>query len=297
MNRYFKVALSPVKTSFEAVSRLSPSFYWNRYMATTKSAGFTKLFLALSFDCDTAEDATVVIALDRRLRDMGLNPSYAVPGELLLKNSDIYEKLKDRGASFMNHGYKTHTYWDDEMARYTSCFFYDEISRKQVIEDIRLGHECLERFLGKVPSGFRAPHFGTFQRRSELRFLHSILHDLGYKYSSSTSPIYSLIHGPLFSDFGIREIPVSGVASRPWQIFDSWGFFYAPNRIWNATDYLTQAIKMSKIAKDMKLVGILNYYADPSHVWNQPNFFEALAILTKNAQAVGIDELACLPAL
>lgn len=291
MNRFVKAALNPSKSYYEATSRISPTFYWHRFLKRSRKAGLKKPYLCLSFDCDTKEDAAVVGELNAKLNTLGIRPAYAVPGELLEQNLDEYKSILKSGACFLNHGYKTHTVWNSEMQNYESIFFYDTLPRNTVREDIRLGHESLARFLGTPPRGFRAPHFGTFQRPGELRFLRQTLHELGYEYSSSTCPVHVLSYGPISHKGGIAEIPVTGIASRPWQIYDSWGFFSAPSRRLTAADYLTEAKRMVQMVKETKFVGILNYYADPSHVWNRAEFFEAFKSLMGVCEYVDLKDL------
>ena len=282
---------NPLKLSAQLLARIKPTFCWSHYNRLAHLAGFKKLFFILSFDCDTKEDSDNVLDLDRRLRDMNLKPSYAVPGKLLEKSEKIYGKLLERNAEFINHGFTEHTFWNTNKSRYESCFFYNKLNKERVRKDIKEGHTALQKVFGYTPEGFRAPHFGTFQKKKQLLFVHSVIKELGYKFSSSTLPYYGFRYGPLFRNFGLTEIPISGILSRPLDIYDSWGYYASPNRRFGPVDYRTEAEKMARFCKESKMIGILNYYADPSHVWNQPSFFMAINILKKVAEPTSFSEL------
>jgi hypothetical protein len=268
-----------------------PTLYWNRYRILAKKAEIKNLYLVISFDCDTPEDAEKALSVDRKLRKMGINAMYAVPGQILEENANIYLKLFRRGAEFLNHGYKQHTFWNKKKTRYESCFFYDHLSLTEVRKDIIKGHQTVKKVLGISPHGFRTPHFGTFQTKEQLSFLHRVLNEIGYVYSSSTVPYYAFKYGPVFKKFGLLEFPVTGTYSKPFQIQDSWSFFKAPDRTWKAEDYLTQANLLANFCINKKMTGILNYYADISHIWNQPTFFKTVKLWGDIAKSIQLGDI------
>lgn len=291
MNRYLNAFFHPVEATLSFISRQWPELLWRRYIRLARKAELHKLYFVLSFDCDLPEDAKVVLDLDQRLRDMGVKPCYAVPGTLLENEEKVYSRLFLRGAEFLNHGYQQHAVWNSSLGRSESCFFYHQLPLEQVRQDIEQGHRAFERVLGLRPLGFRSPHFGTFQSVNQLSFLHSVLKDMGYKYSSSTIPFHAFRYGPVFNRFGLLEFPVSGAFSRPLSIQDSWSFYAAPDRQWGPDDFLAQARSLAKFCQKENIVGILNYYADPSHVWDQPTFFDAVKIWKEVAEPVGLGTL------
>ncbi len=249
---------------------------WQRYGQRARRAGLDRLYFVLSFDCDTREDARVVERLDERLRRMGARPVYAVPGRLLEADEPVYRRLAARGAEFVNHGFAVHTFYDTRRKVYASCFFYHQQSREVVRRDIEQGHQVLASVLGTDPQGFRAPHFGTFRAPSQLRFVHQTLAALGYRFSSSTLPYQAFARAPLFTDYGLVEIPVSGMGDAPLAILDSWSCFAAPGRQRTAADYLHQAASAARRYQAVG-AGVLNYYVDPLHVHDQEAFFRAVA--------------------
>lgn len=246
--------------------------------------GLDGLRVVLSFDCDTDEDIDVVGGVHERLGALGVVPAYAVPGELLERGSDVYQSIAATGAEFLNHGFRQHCELDAATRTYVSSFFYDEIGTAAVEEDVRAGHDAVLRVLGQEPRGFRSPHFGTFQRPSQLRFLHRLLASLGYRYSSSTAPIRGLLRGPVLrTRAGVAELPVCGRRDQPRRVLDTWSFRFAPGRQVEAADYVVQVLELRDAYAGKGRPGVLNLYADPSQVADWPEFFALVGQLADHA--------------
>jgi len=220
---------------------------------------------------------------------LGIMPSYAVPGALLAEGAAVYRSIAASGAEFLNHGNRRHTYFDEGENRYRSCFFYDEQGLDVVEADIVGGDRAVRDILGCIPRGFRTPHFGSFQTTRNLSFLHAVLKRLGYLYSSSTSPFFSLRYGPIFKRFGLAEIPLSGGSSRALTIIDTWNCFADPARRLDAEDYRAETVGLARSLAGK--AGILNYYADPSHILNESAFFETMAQLARMAQPANFSQI------
>lgn len=276
MNKYLEALRHPLKTAVSVTKYKFPQRMWKRYNLLAQQSGLKNLYFVLSFDCDTMEDAEVVLNVDTKLRALGVNPVYAVPGELLAKTPDTYKELAVRGSEFMNHGHTEHTFWNMKNNRHESCFFYDQIPLEDVRQDILQGHESVTRIIGTAPTGYRAPHFGCFQSNSQLCFMHETLKELGYAYSSSTVPKHAFEKGPLFHFGPCAEFPVSGWWRNPTSIQDSWGYMGAPHATLGPEGYLAHAKETATQFSKRDYAGILNYYADPSHVHDKPEFFEAV---------------------
>lgn len=290
MSKIQTILADPLGFVYEQWGKWDPSFLFNRYQKLAKRSGFNELFFILSFDCDTVEDIKVVWDVHAQLLELGVLPVYAVPGELLKKGEKTYARIRDTGAEFINHGYTEHTYFDQSVAAYRSCFFYDQLSLDTVREDIIRGDHCLKEVLGISAQGFRVPHFGTFQKEAQLRFVHATLKTLGYHFSSSSMPRLGFRHGPIIDRFGILELPVGGRVSRPLEVFDTCGYFMAPDRDKTADDYGQEGIKIAnKFAR--KGVGLLNFYADPIHIHDSPVFFETVARLASIAKTTSYQKL------
>ena len=228
--------------------------------------------------------------MHERLARLGVQPVYAVPGELLNAGQKVYRQIAELGAEFINHGYRDHTYFDRSLGIYASCFFYDQLPLETVREDIVRGDQNLRSTLGIQPIGFRAPHFGTFQKPAQLRFQHKVLRELGYRFSTSTLPLYAYHFGPAFRQFGILELPVSGMGSMPLRVLDSWSCFAAPGRRFGAKDYVREGRLAGEHFKSMG-IGLLNFYVDPSHIHDREEFFETVALWAKIAKPLTYSQL------
>jgi hypothetical protein len=146
----------------------------------------------------------------------------------------------------------------------------------EVEADIRRGDEVVTSIIGSKPLGFRAPHFGHFQSQSQLSLQYRILKSLGYRYSTSTVPIFSFRHGPAWSTGGIIEIPLSGSFGTPANILDSWSYLYDPSSPNVSEEYGRLLMHTIDTLLSMEVVGLLNIYVDPSHVLNGRVFQDAL---------------------
>lgn len=246
--------------------------------------GFDRTVAVVSFDCDTTEDAAVVLDVDARMATLGIRPVYAVPGELLERAPDVYRQLVDRGSELLNHGHRQHCVFEPTTRSYESSYFYDQLSDDEVELDVRTGHERVIDVLGRPPTGFRVPHFGTLRDRRRRRRLHGLLAALGYRFSSSTMPVDGYLRGPVIPAGRVVELPVSGCPDAPRQVLDSWGFRFAPGRRWDEADYLVQVRKLIALHHGGARPGLLNLYADPSQVADWPTFFQAMALVAPLAR-------------
>jgi peptidoglycan/xylan/chitin deacetylase (PgdA/CDA1 family) len=275
----------PATLGVRVRARRSPEAVIRRQAELARALGFDRPFLVLSFDCDTADDAAVVTGVHRRLAELGVCPTYAVPGALLERAADVYAPLAETGAEFVNHGGAEHTYFDDRLGRHASSFFYDTLDPERVSRDIEDGHRICRDVLGKTPRGWRTPHFGTYSAPAQLRHLHQTLLALDYRFSSSTLPRVALRHGPLYRGFGLPELPVTGIPIAPLEILDTWGFFAAPDRTRTPVEYLEQAQLLARAIANAG-AGVINVYGDPLHIHDSPEFFAAVEAWTRVAEPI-----------
>lgn len=239
--------------------------------------GLDRVRAILSFDCDTVADIDVAPTVHRAVRDLGVTPVYAVPGELLARAPAMWSSLARDGSEFMNHGFALHCEIDDA-GNYVSFGFYDRMSPAQRRDDVVRGHHAVCDVLGGPPCGFRAPHFGTL-RRSHRTELYQLLREFGYRYSSSTMPMRGWLHGPVATTgAGIAELAVSGRPSAPNRVLDSWSFRFAPGRPANNDSYANEVIRLVEGHTAVK-AGLLNLYADPSQVVDWSPFFDAISAI------------------
>ena len=276
------LASSPEYTRRHLMSVASPKFYYNKHSRRSKIAGISQPSFVLSFDCDTVDDIAVVESVHSRIREMGIQPVYAVPGELLREGSAVYKEIMRDGSEFINHGGRRHTFFNTALQREESCFFYDQQSSADREEDVRLGHKLVLEVLGVEPTGFRTPHFGTFSKVEDLKWLHELLVKMEYRYSSSATPFWGDKCGPkyLSSAGQLIEFPISGGFGRPLTILDSWRAFGAPNRSMTPSDYFDEVKLLASHVSQLES-GLINIYADPLHIAKEPLFFEAMSELAK----------------
>lgn len=276
VHRVRTAAINPAGGVYRLRHRLDHDGLFERYAALCRRQGLERVWLVLSFDCDTDEDARVVESVHGRLMEIGVCPVYAVPGEVLRQSPDVYGRIAATGAQFINHGNRAHTYFDPRQGHNVSSFFFDSAEPAVVQRDIVAGDRALREILGVETDGFRAPHFGTFQRPRQLRWLHQVLRsELCYRFSTSTVPLWSFRYGAVFERFGLPEVPLTGGVEAPFNILDTWGFFAAPNRSRTAADFEREATLLAETFAGLG-VGVINVYGDPSHIHDRDEFFRAV---------------------
>lgn len=252
------------------------------YVAAAHRLGLERPCLFLSFDCDTDLDADAAEEVHDFLASLGIKATYAVPGAQLLKSPDPYRRLAQRGAEFMNHGGLPHAEWRED--HWVGITFYDSMMQGAVEADIRRGHEIVTEVIGRVPLGFRAPHFGCYQKPEQLARLHGTAANLGYQYCSTTIPSFGLTRGPAYETDGLLEFPCFGSARYPETILDSWTYLTDRKQYALGNEYLNLMIETVDFLAKNRVPAILTWYADPAHVVGQRPFYEAM----KHIAASGI---------
>jgi hypothetical protein len=269
------VKVPSFKTIRNTFFRIFPQAFWLPYSQKAQNLGFKDLTIILSFDCDTRDDAKASLTLYNWLSDRNIPATFAVPGFQLEENADIYTDIMNQGGQFMNHGGSPHTIWKEN--RYRSTTFYNKMPPSAVKEDIEKGHDTFIKVLGKNPKGFRAPHFGHFQKSQQLELIYQILHDLGgYRFTSTTVPAAARQKGPIFKKGDLYEIPVLGSYFWPLRIFDSWGYRRDTMSRQVKDDYASDLVTTLRTLTNASIPALLNYYADPSHVVNNQPYYQAL---------------------
>ncbi len=253
----------------------------DQYVALCRQCGIDRLYLLLTFDCDTDFDIAVVADLARDLKRRGIASGYAVPGSQLQKGGDVWASVAREGAEFLNHGGRAHAEFRDD--RYWPITFYEQLPADAVVADIELGDRITREVTGTAPEGFRAPHFGSFQSPEQLDLIYSTVRRLGYTYCSTTTPATALSHGPVVSGgHGIIELPTMGSYRNPTTLLDSWT--YLTNRVHYTLgdEYYELFAETIERMQALRLPGLLTYYADPSHVAGQRPFERVLDVLAQH---------------
>lgn len=249
----------------------------HRYAAFCRSAGVDRLYLLLTFDCDTDGDIHATPDLDRDLRDRGIRAGYAVPGAQLITGADVWRRVAAHGAEFLNHGGRAHAEFRE--GRYWPSTFYDQLSAADVVSDIQDGHRTVCEVIGIPPEGFRAPHFGSFQLPEQLDLIYSTLKPLGYHYCSTTTPAMALTRGPVVDMGGMTELPTMGSYRYPTTLLDSWTYLSDRTNYVLSDEYCELFSETVQRMTDEGIPGILTYYADPSHVMGQKPFERVLDVI------------------
>ena len=252
------------------------------YATLCRASGVDRLYLVLTFDCDTDGDIDAIGELDHDLRRRGIAAGYAVPGAQLEKGGPVWRRVADHGAEFLNHGGRAHAEFRD--GRYWPVTFYEKLSPADVVADIQLGDRLVREIVGRAPEGFRAPHFGSFQQPAQLQLIYSTVRDLGYRYCSTTTPATALRKGPVVdAGGGIVELPTMGSYRNPITLLDSWTYLTDRTHYTLGDEYYELFADTVARMTERGLPGLLTYYADPSHVMGQRPFERALDVIAQFA--------------
>ena len=257
-----------------------PFLFWHKI---SKLKFYPKKYFTISFDCDSYYDAKSAINIINNLNKYNLNFKFilAVPVENIIENYEIYCKLKNfNNVSFINHGYKKHTYKDINSKIYRSSYFYDKIPLKIMQNDIINAHNYLKKFLNKEVLGFRAPHFGTCN--PVLNDIYSLIGDLGYKFSSSTTPVTIYNYNWYKKNNDIYEFPVVGSLNKPCNCLDTYNYIC---KFGNADKFYSDLENVSNTN-----LTLLNFYIDPSHV-DVDKFTHTILKIAKERVSVTYQEL------
>ena len=249
------------------------------YGELARAAGFERLYLFLSFDCDTDLDIAVVERLHAYLASLGICATYAVPGSQLEKGAQTYRRVAAAGGEFMNHGGRPHAEW--QIDQWVGTTFYDQMDADAVVADINNGHAIVADVIGQAPAGFRAPHFGCYQNAEQLARLHHTAAALDYRYCSTTIPRYGLERGPAYASAGLLEFPCSGSAAYPATLLDSWTYLEDRRHYRLGAEYYTLVAATLASYRRLAIPGVLTWYADPCHVFDQPPFHQAMELLSR----------------
>jgi peptidoglycan/xylan/chitin deacetylase (PgdA/CDA1 family) len=263
------------------------------YGAISRASGVDRLYLFLSFDCDTDLDIPASDEVHEFLSSLGIKMTMAVPGTQLRNGAAVYGNLATKGIEFMNHGFLPHTKW--EGGQYVSTTFYHQMPDADVAADIRNGHEAVMSITGRAPNGFRAPHFGLYQEPRQLALVHSTARELGYRYCSTTIPAVGHRHGPAFDAGGVIELPTFGSVRAPTTILDSWTYLTDRRDYALGDDYAELVIETVDTMLAEEIPGLLSWYGDPCHVVGQEPFLRAMRhIAAKGVPSLSGSEAAAM---
>ncbi len=208
---------------------------------------------AISFDVDFQEDVFALEGLLNHLEAHSIKASFALVGRWVDKYPREHKTLVESGHEIVNH---TLTHPDNEELDPDRHFHL--LPPDVLAEQIRGGHDLIEKHLGIRPRGFRAPHFG----HQHTVAVYPVLRELGYTYSSSTlaprSPSWGWPH-PVGG--GLWELPVTVCPRHPFSSFDTWHFIRKQPSRHKAGDLLRhlEGLVEKALAESLPLA----FYFDP----------------------------------
>jgi peptidoglycan/xylan/chitin deacetylase (PgdA/CDA1 family) len=270
---------APAPASPAAPVEAPPDAVFRHYSSRCAAAGVDKVYLVLTFDCDTDQDIDAARELDIELRRRGIRAGYAVPGVQLERGAATWREIEAAGAEFLNHGWQAHAEYRED--RYWPVTFYNEMTEEAVLADVQRGHQTLVDVFGSGPEGFRAPHFGSFQAPDQLEFLYASLRPLGYRYASTTIPALGLARGPVVDMHDIVEVPLTGSYRYPTTLLDSWTYLTDRRQYSLGEEYFELFEETLRRLSEERLPAVLTYYADPAHVLGQKPFERALDAIAR----------------
>ncbi len=254
--------------------KFNRNFYLQKQIKWGKKNLDNSIFF-LSFDFETQKDIDIIEVLTKKLINSKIFPYYAVPGELINNNKEIFKRISN-SCIIINHGYRIHTAFDSKKKQNYSNLSYNDLTNSEIINDINNAHKIIKKICNQDPKIFRAPHFGEYAEKSSLEFIYKTLVKLNYVYSSSTPPIFSLINSPISKHFNIYEMSSSSYIKMPLQIIDSWSI---NNSKLNYKYLYKEFRQVYKLMKSSKL--FFNIYFDPSDVIKKKTFFDNLKNFSK----------------
>jgi hypothetical protein len=270
-------ALPPVAAATQPIDPVPAVL--RAYGDMARAQGIDRLYLFLSFDCDTDLDVPASLEAHDFLSRLGIKMTMAVPGAQLERGAETYRSLAERGVEFMNHGGLPHAEW--KVDQYVGRTFYSEMAVPGITADIEAGHEIVTRVIGRAPTGFRAPHFGCFQAPAQLDLIYRTVGRLGYRYCSTTTPATGLEHGPLVQRGDMVELPAFGSVLAPTTILDSWTYL-ANRKVYALGDQYYDLVEQTvRVLRENDIPGILTWYADPCHVAGQAPFHRAMELIAR----------------
>ena len=83
--KFKQLLIKPQYYIWKLITNINPDIYFKRSTKLARRFAIKDTFLILSFDCDTQKDIDVLEVLTKRLIKIGINPVYAIPGELIFQ--------------------------------------------------------------------------------------------------------------------------------------------------------------------------------------------------------------------
>lgn len=259
------------KIAREIIHRNNPEEFFIKFM-TKQNNPFKKATYILTFDFDFESDIEAFPYLLDRLKEFNIKAGFAVIGKFVEKYPDIHKKAIDEGHEIINH-----TYTHPDNPHWAPNKYFNKLTYQEQKDEIYKAHETFYNLLGIECIGFRTPHYGNLHTES----VYDILHELKYKYSSSTAA--SMTKGycaPYEHKNSIIEIPTGCSVNYPMAIFDSWNMLRKNNPfIGNDIDFIKEFSETLKVIKENNL--FLTHYFDPYDIIKNNKLISFLKLLNE----------------
>lgn len=235
-----------------------------------------KACVTLSFDCDYPEDVEAIPSIIEMLRPYAFKASFAAVGHWVQKYPKEHAAVVENGHELMNH---TYSHPDNELLNPGRKFRY--ISKDEKMEEIVKCHDICQELLGIQLIGLRVPHFKHLFSDD----IYALLHEVGYRYSSSTWLTNTTTRGlPFRAGHDIIEFPLTTCPKHPFTVFDTWHSLNAQrlsHRLLHRgpESYLELFRDLLKMARETG--SYLNIYMDPLDIKKIPGFETMLRLMAE----------------
>jgi peptidoglycan/xylan/chitin deacetylase (PgdA/CDA1 family) len=222
-----------------------------------KKAAFT-----LSFDLDLEEDIDAIPWLIETLAPYPFKASFALIGKWVEIKPEAHAAIVKAGHEIINHTY-SHPWSEIFNPRP-----FPSLDHAGQLEEIARGHETIYKLLGVAPIGFRLPHLESAPS------IYPMLHDLGYRYSSSALSRRTQVT-PFLTNDAIWEFPLSQCPRHPSSVFDTYHAFRSTSKLFQMRredeDTFFDSFR-ELLALSIATGAHLNVYFDPMDVRRFANF-------------------------
>jgi peptidoglycan-N-acetylglucosamine deacetylase len=270
-----------------AATLLLPKPLIMSFYSRNKNTGISwqgkKSCLTISFDCDYPRDVEALPMVLDTLKPFAFKTSFACVGHWIENYPSQHKMILEHGHEIMNH---TYSHPDNELLNPGRKF--RDISRQEKKEEVARCHEVCKKILGYEPTGCRIPHFKNLFTPE----IYGILHELKYRYSSSTWLTNTPSNGlPFKTDCDILEFPLSTCPRHPFTVFDTWHSLESKRLFYRCIHrgekaYLALLRRLIDIGIETN--SYINIYLDPYDLTSMSGFKDILAYLGERSNEVWV---------
>lgn len=262
------------------VSGMFPLYYLESFYKKNTGENWNgkRSCFSLSFDCDYTKDVESLPLLLDTLLPYSFKASFACIGKFIEKYPEEHRRIIKEGHEIINH---TYSHPDNEELNPTQKF--NKLTAEQKKIEIEKCHNACKNVLEYEPVGFRTPHFGNLYTEN----VYTILKNLKYKYSSSTSAVKTFSFGLPFVKNEIMEFPLSNCPKHPFAVFDTW------HSLGRGRGKHAKSGEFFKLFKELVDIGTktnsyINLYFDPQDIVKNRDFKLILDYIEENKKDIWV---------